>query len=87
MLLNFPYIFFQTLNNYQQTIMIRLIGTLPGPVYYGYLIEGACILSNKVCGESSSCSLLDNKELGWRLFAFSMIIKVGCHDYEFLLFY
>jgi len=59
-----------------QTIMIRLIGTLPGPVYYGYLIEGACILSNKVCGESSSCSLLDNKELGWRLFALSMIIKV-----------
>jgi len=59
-----------------QTIMIRLIGTLPGPVYYGYLIEGACILSNSVCGEASSCSLLDNKELGWRLFSFSIIIKV-----------
>ena len=35
-----------------QNIFIRLLGTIPGPVMFGYFIDNTCNLWNKSCGES-----------------------------------
>ena len=34
-----------------QNIFIRLLGTIPGPVMFGYYIDNTCTLWNKSCGE------------------------------------
>ena len=35
-----------------QNILIRLLGSIPGPVMFGYFIDRTCILWDSSCGES-----------------------------------
>ena len=37
-----------------QSIIIRLIGSIPGPVLFGYFIDRTCLLWEPTCGEKRS---------------------------------
>jgi len=56
-----------------QNIFIRLLGTIPGPVMFGYYIDNTCTLWNKSCDESGhgSCLLYENYD-------FSVFMCVAC---------
>ena len=34
-----------------QSIILRLVGTIPGPVFFGYVIDNVCLLWDQDCGE------------------------------------
>jgi len=59
-----------------QVLLIRLFGTLPGPVLFGFLIDGACLINDKLCGLLGSCLILDNDTLRNKLFILSFSLKI-----------
>merc|ERR1719260_243547 len=43
-----------------QSIILRLIGSIPGPVLFGTFLDRACILWEPSCDEHGSCLLYNN---------------------------
>ena len=43
-----------------QTIIVRLIGGIPGPIMFGYFIDRTCLLWQPSCEEEGSCIVYDN---------------------------
>ena len=52
-------------------ICFRLLGSIPGPILYGRLIDEACILS------SGKCLFYDNYSMSVYLTAVSSVAKLG----------
>lgn len=43
-----------------QGMMVSLFGTLPSPVFWGFLIDGTCLVWEKTCsGANGACSIYD----------------------------
>ncbi|XP_062619920.1 solute carrier organic anion transporter family member 4A1-like, partial [Saccostrea cucullata] len=59
-----------------QWVVLRLLGTIPGPVLTGYVIDTACGLWQDLCGARGSCGVYDRYEMSWRLFAWWSCVKV-----------
>ncbi|KAH8039268.1 hypothetical protein HPB51_005514 [Rhipicephalus microplus] len=50
-------------------VAIRLLGTIPGPILFGYLIDRSCILWESTCsGGSGACAIYENSAMGMNLF-------------------
>ena len=43
-----------------QWVVVRLLGTIPGPVLIGAVIDSTCLLWQTDCGEQGSCRAYDN---------------------------
>ena len=43
-----------------QTIIVRLIGGIPGPIMFGYFIDKTCLLWQQSCKDEGSCIVYDN---------------------------
>nr|XP_053651830.1 solute carrier organic anion transporter family member 4A1-like [Cherax quadricarinatus] len=43
-----------------QWIVVRLLGTIPGPILFGALIDDTCILWQSTCGKGGACRSYDN---------------------------
>ncbi|XP_077534372.1 solute carrier organic anion transporter family member 4A1-like [Haemaphysalis longicornis] len=57
-------------------VAIRLLGTIPGPVIFGYLIDKSCILWQVTCsGKSGSCAIYENSAMGKNLFGLMITVK------------
>ncbi|XP_043834592.1 solute carrier organic anion transporter family member 4C1-like [Dromiciops gliroides] len=69
-------------NNYQrslalgvQFVLVRLLGTIPGPIVFGFAIDSSCTLwSINQCGIRGACWLYDNTKMAFMLVG----ISVGC---------
>ncbi|XP_068184220.1 solute carrier organic anion transporter family member 4A1 [Antennarius striatus] len=59
-----------------QWILVRAIGSIPGPIAFGSLIDNSCILWQDKCGEQGSCYLYRNSAMSWYTMAAGVIYKV-----------
>jgi hypothetical protein len=56
---------------------VRLLGSIPGPFIFGFLIDLSCILWQKTCdNESGACLIYDNKQMSRNLLLFGISFKV-----------
>lgn len=62
-----------------QWIFLRLLGTIPGPVIFGYLFDISCRIKLPKCHDSehSQCGLYSNKLLATNLFYVPVMFKVS----------
>ncbi|XP_077520469.1 solute carrier organic anion transporter family member 4A1-like [Amblyomma americanum] len=57
-------------------VAIRLLGTIPGPILFGHLIDRSCILWQGTCsGGSGACAVYENSAMGMNLFRVMISVK------------
>eukprot|EP00298_Acanthocystis_sp_HF-20_P012558 c19950_g1_i1.p1 GENE.c19950_g1_i1~~c19950_g1_i1.p1 ORF type:complete len:632 (-),score=119.17 c19950_g1_i1:56-1906(-) len=44
------------------SVSYRALGSIPGPLVYGYLLDRACVLANSACG-NDSCEIYDVRQM------------------------
>ncbi|CAH3111261.1 unnamed protein product [Porites lobata] len=59
-----------------QSDMVKLAGTVPGPIILGALIDKTCIFWDKTCGENGFCHEYDHRGLALVVLAVIMTCKV-----------
>ncbi|XP_048732891.2 solute carrier organic anion transporter family member 4A1-like [Ostrea edulis] len=58
-----------------QLLVGRLLGTTPGPVLLGYIIDKSCTIWQEECGEKGSCWTYDKHDLGMRIMIWWLVLK------------
>ncbi|XP_022334492.1 solute carrier organic anion transporter family member 4A1-like isoform X2 [Crassostrea virginica] len=58
-----------------QLLIGRLLGTTPGPVLLGFIIDSACTIWQEDCGETGSCWTYNKHDLGLRIMIWWLILK------------
>lgn len=58
-----------------QWIVVRIFGTIPAPLVFGFLIDKTCILWEQDCYESGSCLVYDNNNMSRYMFGIAVIGK------------
>lgn len=58
-----------------QWIKVRLLGTIPSPMLFGYLIDASCILWQESCDGSGSCLVYNNKYMSLYMMTIALIGK------------
>ncbi|KAH7957132.1 hypothetical protein HPB52_015650 [Rhipicephalus sanguineus] len=57
-------------------VAIRILGTIPGPILFGHLIDRSCVLWEGTCsGGSGACALYENSAMGMNLFRIMLSVK------------
>ncbi|KAL4217826.1 Solute carrier organic anion transporter [Mactra antiquata] len=56
--------------------IVRLLGTVPGPILFGTIIDSACVLWREKCNERASCWIYDNAQLSRNFFVMILGGKV-----------
>ena len=51
-----------------QSIMLRLLGTIPAPLIFGAIFDASCILWQDTCGVGGSCFFYDKQNLAFYMF-------------------
>ncbi|XP_063820142.1 solute carrier organic anion transporter family member 4C1 [Pseudophryne corroboree] len=60
-----------------QWTLIRLLGSVPGPIVFGVVIDSSCILWNvNECGSKGACWTYDNSSISYKLIGISAASKV-----------
>ncbi|XP_059549985.1 solute carrier organic anion transporter family member 4C1 [Myotis daubentonii] len=60
-----------------QFMMLRLLGSIPGPIIFGVTIDSTCILWDvNDCGRKGACWIYDNIRMARMLVAISVICKI-----------
>uniref|UniRef100_A0A8D3AGU4 Solute carrier organic anion transporter family member n=1 Tax=Scophthalmus maximus TaxID=52904 RepID=A0A8D3AGU4_SCOMX len=59
-----------------QWIVVRALGSIPGPIIFGSMIDTSCILWQDQCGEQGSCSLYQNSAMSQNTLVTGIICKV-----------
>lgn len=60
-----------------QAMFIRALGTFPGPIIVGALFDASCIYWQETCGDRGNCWVYKNEDLGLKMFAVTMGIRIG----------
>jgi len=63
-----------------QWVLIRTLGTIPGPIIFGYVIDGTCQIWSRTdaCNPGlGSCMMYRNQELSFGMLILSFIYKVS----------
>ncbi|KAL4713814.1 hypothetical protein ACJJTC_015468 [Scirpophaga incertulas] len=59
-----------------QWIKVRLLGTIPAPLLFGFLIDLSCSLWDTSCGMSGACLLYDNVNMSRYMLALALVGKL-----------
>ncbi|GBP12346.1 Solute carrier organic anion transporter family member 4C1 [Eumeta japonica] len=59
-----------------QWIKVRLLGTIPAPLLFGFLIDLSCSLWDQACGSTGACLLYDNINMSRYMLALALIGKL-----------
>ena len=59
-----------------QSVVFRLLGSIPGPPLFSVVMESACLLWERRCGELGTCLLYDSWLLRIRIYGLGMACKV-----------
>ncbi|OCT98558.1 solute carrier organic anion transporter family member 4C1-like [Xenopus laevis] len=70
-----------------QWLFIRLLGSIPGPILFGVVIDSTCILWNiNECGAEGACWTYNNSQMSFSLIAISAASKVLTIAFLFVAF-
>uniref|UniRef100_K1RCR9 Solute carrier organic anion transporter family member n=1 Tax=Magallana gigas TaxID=29159 RepID=K1RCR9_MAGGI len=58
-----------------QWLFLRLLGTTPGPLILGSIIDSACQVWQEVCGETGSCWVYKKTDMGVKMFIWWCLTK------------
>ncbi|KAL1424678.1 hypothetical protein MTO96_019968 [Rhipicephalus appendiculatus] len=57
-------------------VLMRIFGTIPGPIVFGHLIDRSCILWQSTCsGGTGACAIYENSAMGVNLFRVMIVVK------------
>ncbi|XP_067681617.1 solute carrier organic anion transporter family member 4C1-like [Haliotis asinina] len=59
-----------------QLLIARLLGTTPGPVLLGAILDSTCEVWQSSCGDSGSCWVYNNYSMAYRVLAWWAVLKV-----------
>ncbi|CAK8680047.1 unnamed protein product [Clavelina lepadiformis] len=59
-----------------QWLFIRALGTIPGPLLFGFVLDQACLLSGESCGSQGSCSVYTNDSISNNVLILVIVLKV-----------
>ncbi|XP_004716133.1 solute carrier organic anion transporter family member 4A1 [Echinops telfairi] len=59
-----------------QWVVVRTLGSIPGPIAFGWVIDKACLLWQKQCGTQGACFLYQNAAMSRYLLATGLLYKV-----------
>lgn len=59
-----------------QSMILRLCGSIPGPILFGFFVDKACIMSEPSCDENGSCLVYDNYTMSMTFLAICVICKI-----------
>ncbi|XP_044604137.2 solute carrier organic anion transporter family member 4A1 isoform X1 [Equus asinus] len=59
-----------------QWIVVRTLGSIPGPIAFGWLIDKACLLWQDQCGQRGSCFLYHNAAMSQYMLIAGLVYKV-----------
>ncbi|XP_076995183.1 solute carrier organic anion transporter family member 4C1 isoform X2 [Tamandua tetradactyla] len=60
-----------------QFMLLRLLGTIPGPIIFGITIDSTCALWDiNECGIKGACWIYDNIKMAYMLVAISVVCKI-----------
>nr|XP_019944418.1 PREDICTED: solute carrier organic anion transporter family member 4A1 [Paralichthys olivaceus] len=59
-----------------QWIVMRVFGSIPGPILFGSVIDISCLLWQNQCGERGSCYLYQNSEMSHYILGAGIICKI-----------
>ncbi|XP_041975302.1 solute carrier organic anion transporter family member 4A1 isoform X2 [Aricia agestis] len=59
-----------------QWILVRLLGTIPAPLMFGFLIDLSCSLWSSNCGTTGACRLYDNRYMSRYMLAIALVGKL-----------
>ncbi|XP_065192060.1 solute carrier organic anion transporter family member 4A1-like [Sycon ciliatum] len=66
----------RTLATGVQWIILRLLGNVPGPVFYGFLLDKGCSLWQLNCCNEGNCWEYDNAHMSNAMFGATMVCKL-----------
>ncbi|XP_071962601.1 solute carrier organic anion transporter family member 4A1-like [Antedon mediterranea] len=58
------------------SLLVRLLGNVPGPILYGAIIDSQCLLWETQCDGSKTCWLYDNKRFSHLTLAIMITLKL-----------
>eukprot|EP00057_Strongylocentrotus_purpuratus_P028748 XP_011683222.1 PREDICTED: solute carrier organic anion transporter family member 4A1-like [Strongylocentrotus purpuratus] len=58
------------------SVVARTLGSIPGPIIFGAIIDSTCLQWQETCGERGACWLYDNESLSWKLTTLSLICNL-----------
>ncbi|XP_022286828.2 solute carrier organic anion transporter family member 4C1-like isoform X2 [Crassostrea virginica] len=58
-----------------QWFIVRLLGTVPGPIFFGIIIDNTCLVWQEKCREKASCWIYDNLALSRNFFVILVCVK------------
>ena len=67
-----------------QWVIIRLLATIPGPVFYGFLLDKGCRLWQLTCCDEGNCWEYDGNHMSYSLFGASFALKIMSFIFFFL---
>ncbi|XP_031228838.1 solute carrier organic anion transporter family member 4A1 isoform X4 [Mastomys coucha] len=59
-----------------QWIVVRTLGSIPGPIAFGWVIDKACLLWQDQCGHQGSCFVYENEAMSRYLLIAGLTFKV-----------
>ncbi|XP_063426047.1 solute carrier organic anion transporter family member 4A1-like [Mytilus trossulus] len=59
-----------------QVLFVRLLGTTPGPIFLGAIIDSSCDVWQNTCGKQGSCWIYNKTDLGLRIMVWWICLKV-----------
>ncbi|XP_058418318.1 solute carrier organic anion transporter family member 4A1 isoform X1 [Diceros bicornis minor] len=59
-----------------QWIVVRILGGIPGPIAFGWLIDKACLLWQDQCGQQGSCYVYHNAAMSRYMLIAGLVYKV-----------
>ena len=57
--------------------MLRVLGTIPGPLLFGFVLDKACMLSGVSCGHQGSCNVYSNEQISRNMLILALLLKVS----------
>ena len=68
-------------------LVVRLVGTTPGPLIFAAAFDGSCLLWQEQCGQRGSCFYYDTEQLAYYIMGISILIKGASILFMFLAFW
>lgn len=66
--------------------LVRLLASVPSPIFFGYILDSACVAWGKTCSRNGNCWLYDGESLRyWFFYCSAFSIAIGTF-FDYLVF-
>ena len=59
-----------------QSVLMRIIGNIPGPIVVGAVFDSSCLYWQEECGDRGKCYVYDNHNLTLKLFSVTTGVRL-----------